>query len=250
MTKNMPPDDRGTEGAAGSLAGCPTRTPLNVLVAGADRGIAKALAERYLARGDAVIAACLGSSSELAARGARVEPAVDVRSDAAVDRMAARLTADGVRLDVLLHVAGVLGLDTLGEIDFDEVRRQFEINALGPLRMIRGCLPLLASGAKVGIVTSRVGSLSDNESGGMYAYRMSKAAANMAGLNLHLDLAPRGIAVLMLHPGMVATDLTKGLPGSFVQPEEAAAGLMRNMDALTLESAGRFRHANGEYLPW
>ena len=221
-----------------------------VLVVGADRGIAKALAKGYLARGDAVIAACLGASSDLAAGGAHIEGNVDVTQDEPVNDMVERLAAAGTQVDVLLHVAGVLGLDELGAIDFDDVRRQFEINALGPLRTIQACLPLLAPAAKVGIVTSRVGSLADNDSGGMYAYRMSKAAANMAGLNLHLDLAPKGIAVLMLHPGMVATELTKGLPGDYVQPEEAAAGLMRNMDALTLDSAGRFQHANGDCLPW
>ena len=224
----------------------------SVLVVGADRGIAKALAERYLARGDQVIAACLCGCDELAALGARVEGGVDVTSNAAVSDMTTRLAADGVRIDVLLHVAGVLGLDKLGEIDLADVRRQFEINALGPLRTIQACLPLLAAGAKVGIVTSRVGSLGDNTTGGMYAYRVSKAAANMVGLNLHHDLAPRGIAVLMLHPGMVATALTRDLPGDFdyIQPEEAAAGLMRNMDALTLDGSGRFQHANGEHLPW
>ena len=225
-------------------------TKATVLVVGADRGIAKALAKAYLARGDAVIAACLGAANDLAACGAHVERNVDVTQDDPVDEMATRLATAGTQVDVLLHVAGVLGLDELGAIDFDDVRRQFEINALGPLRTIQACMPLLAPAAKVGIVTSRVGSLADNDSGGMYAYRMSKAAANMAGLNLHLDLAPKGIAVLMLHPGMVATELTKGLPGDYVQPAEAAAGLMRNMDALTLASAGRFQHANGDYLPW
>lgn len=223
-----------------------------VLVIGADRGIARALAEGYLDAGDRVIAACLGCSSALAQRGARVEPGVDVTSDSAVAGMVARLLEDAETVDVLVHVAGVLGLDRLGEIDLEDVRRQFEINTLGPLRTVQACLPLLAPDARVGIVTSRVGSLSDNASGGMYAYRVSKAAANMVGLNLHHDLAPRGIAVLMLHPGMVATDLTKDFPGDFeyIQPEEAAAGLMRNMDELTLEDSGRFRHANGEYLPW
>lgn len=224
----------------------------NVLVIGADRGIARALAEGYLARGDGVIAACLEGSSALEALGARIEGNVDVTSDAAISGMVTRLAADATRVNILLHVAGVLGLDKFGEIDLADVRRQFEINTLGPLRTIQACLPILAADAKVGIVTSRVGSLADNQSGGMYAYRISKAAANMVGLNLHHDLAPRGIAVLMLHPGMVATALTRDLPGDFdyIQPQEAATGLMRNMDALTLDGSGRFQHANGEYLPW
>jgi NAD(P)-dependent dehydrogenase (short-subunit alcohol dehydrogenase family) len=146
----------------------------------------------------------------------------------------------------------VLGLDTLGEIDYDDMRRQFEINTIGPLRIAEACLPLMDAGAKLGIVTSRVGSLGDNSSGGMYAYRVSKAAANMVALNLHHDLSKRGIAVVALHPGMVATDLTKDYPGTYnyIQPEDAARGLIARMDELTLESSGQFRHANGDALIW
>ena len=223
-----------------------------VLVVGADRGIAYCVATDLHKRGDDVIAACLGDGEALSKLGIRVEPSADVTSDEAIAAMAARLRAAGTRLDWIMHVAGVLGLDELGSIDYGDVRRQFEINAMGPLRTIEALSDLLVDGAKVGIVSSRVGSLGDNGSGGMYAYRMSKAAANMAGLNLHHDLAPRGISVLMLHPGMVETDLTKGYPGShaYIQPEEAAAGLIRDMDELSPETSGRFRHANGEYLPW
>ena len=106
--------------------------------------------------------------------------------------------------------------------------------------------------AKLGIVTSRVGSLGDNSSGGMYAYRVSKAAANMVALNLHHDLSKRSIAVVALHPGMVATDLTKDYPGTYnyIQPEDAARGLIARMDELALESSGQFRHANGDALIW
>lgn len=223
-----------------------------VLVVGADRGIAYSIATQLHKRGDEVIAACLGDGDDLTRQGIRVEPEVDVTSDSAVRRLAGRLSASSVRLDWLLHVAGVLGLDELGAIDYNDVRRQFEINAIGPLRTVEALRDLLTDDAKVGIVTSRVGSLGDNGSGGMYAYRMSKAAANMATLNLHHDLSPRGVSVLALHPGMVATDLTKGFPGNhaYIQPEEAAAGLIRNMDELTIKASGRFQHSNGEYLPW
>lgn len=221
------------------------------LVVGCDRGIAHAIALQLHERGDRVLAACLGDGDDLKQRGITVEPYVDVTDDASVEGLAARL--QGTRLDWLLHVAGVLGTDELGTIDYDDVRRQFEINTIGPLRTVEAHRDLLGEGSKVGIVSSRVGSLGDNGSGGMYAYRISKAGANMVGLNLHHDLAPRGIAVQMLHPGMVATDLTKGLAASgvpFIAPEEAAAGLVRQMDELTLETSGRFRHANGTDLPW
>jgi NAD(P)-dependent dehydrogenase (short-subunit alcohol dehydrogenase family) len=181
-----------------------------------------------------------------------VEPNVDVTSETDATELAARLAAAGTELDWLLHVAGVLGLDQFGSIDYAEVRRQFEVNSVGPLRMVEALRGRLRDGSKVGIVTSRVGSLGDNGSGGLYAYRMSKAAANMAGLNLHHDLSPRGISVLMLHPGMVATDLTRDYPGDFayVQPDDAAAGLIRRMDELTPATSGRFQHADGTFLPW
>jgi NAD(P)-dependent dehydrogenase (short-subunit alcohol dehydrogenase family) len=225
---------------------------LTALVTGCDRGIGKAVALQLAARAAKVVAVCLEDSAELRNRGLDVVAHVDVTSDAAVDRLAGELGRRDVKLDWLLNVAGVLGVDELGKIDFADVRRQFEINAIGPLRVVQSLRDRLASGSKVGIVTSRVGSLGDNGSGGMYAYRMSKVAANMAGLNLHHDLSKRGIAVILMHPGMVDTDLTKMLPRTtaFITPEQAAAGLIRNMDELTLATSGRFRHANGEYLPW
>jgi NAD(P)-dependent dehydrogenase (short-subunit alcohol dehydrogenase family) len=223
-----------------------------VLVVGADRGIAHSISRLLHERGDTVIAACLVGNDELASLGVTVIGDVDVTSQPDVDGLAAKLTADGTDLDVIYHVAGVLGLDELGSLDYGEVRRQFEINTLGPLRTIEALRGLLPDGAKVGIVTSRVGSLGDNGSGGMYAYRISKAAANMVALNLHHDLSKRGISVLALHPGMVATALTKDYPGNFdyLTPDQAATGLIRDMDQLTPANSGRFQHSNGEFLPW
>jgi len=223
-----------------------------VLVVGADRGIAHAICRQLRERGDTVIAACMVGNDELAAAGVTIEGSVDVTSQPSIEALAAKLTTRGVKLDVLFHVAGVLGLDELGSIDYEDVRRQFEINTIGPLRTVEALRDLLHDGSKVGIVTSRVGSLSDNSSGGMYAYRISKAAANMVGLNLHHDLSKLGISVLMLHPGMVATDLTKDFPGehAYITPDQAAAGLISNMDQLTPENSGRFQHSNGTYLPW
>jgi 2-glutathionyl-2-methylbut-3-en-1-ol dehydrogenase len=223
-----------------------------VLVVGADRGIADAISRRLHQRGDTVIAACLDGNHELAALGVTVIGDVDVTSQPSVDELAAKLAAAGRKLDVVFHVAGVLGLDELGSIDYDDVRRQFEINTLGPLRTVEALRDLLHDGSKVGIVTSRVGSLGDNGSGGMYAYRVSKAGANMVALNLHHDLSKRGVSVLALHPGMVATALTKDYPGDFdyLTPDQAATGLIRDIDELTPANSGRFQHSNGEFLPW
>jgi NAD(P)-dependent dehydrogenase (short-subunit alcohol dehydrogenase family) len=223
-----------------------------VLVVGADRGIAHSISRQLHERGDTVIAACLVGNDELAAAGIRVEGGADVTSQESVDALAAKLAAEGIKLDAVFHVAGVLGLDELGSIDYDDVRRQLEINTIGPLRTIEAIRGLLHDGSKVGILTSRVGSLADNSSGGMYAYRVSKAAANMVALNLHHDLSKRGVSVLALHPGMVATALTKDYPGDYdyITPDEAAAGLIADLDALTPETSGRFQHSNGTFLPW
>ena len=227
------------------------------LVIGADRGIGLSLCRQLAARGETVVSACLGGGEAYDGAGIEVIPGIDVTSGDAVATMAEALAArsekdGGGKIDCLIHVAGVLGLDELGKLDFDDVRRQIEINTIGPLRAIEAALPYLAADARVGIVTSRVGSLSDNGSGQMYAYRVSKAGANMVALNLHHDLSKRGIAVAALHPGMVATDLTRDIPGDFqyITPDEAAAGLIRRMDILDLETSGRFWHANGEELAW
>ncbi|PBC35821.1 1-hydroxy-2-glutathionyl-2-methyl-3-butene dehydrogenase [Rhodococcus sp. ACPA4] len=223
-----------------------------VLVVGADKGIAHAITRQLHDRGDNVIAACLFDGADLAADGIAVEPYVDVTSQESVEALAARLSDAGAKLDAVFHVAGVMWLDEVGSLDYDLIRRQIEINTLGPLRTIEAVRPLLNKGAKVSIVTSRVGSLGDNTSGGMYSYRISKAAANMVGLNLHHDLSKDGVSVLLLHPAMVATDLSKDFPGehTYITPEQSAAGLIKNIDNLTPENSGRFQHMDGTFLEW
>ena len=222
------------------------------LVTGADRGIGEAMAIEIVRRGDVAIASCLGDAPALRERGIRVEAGIDVTSDAAVAALRERLA--GVSLDVLVNVAGVHAGGDFPAIDLEGCRREYEVNALGPLRVTQALLPLIARGGKVGVVTSRVGSLGENLSGGHYGYRMSKAAANMLGVCLALDLKKRDIAVVCLHPGSVRTEMTRGIAnavaGPFVEPIESARGLLARIDELTLETTGRFRHANGETLPW
>ena len=220
-----------------------------ILITGANRGIGLALAQQYAARGDTVIGVCRHGSPALEQTGARVEAGVDVTDDAAVETLARRL-AD-TRIDVLVLNAGILGNESLGAIDaagFDSMRRQFEVNALGPLRVAQALRDRLADNAKVGILTSRMGSVADNGSGGYYGYRASKAAVNAIGKSLALDLAPRGIAVVLLHPGYVATDMVGG--HGDVSPAQAAIQLVARLDALTPERSGSFQHANGTELPW
>ena len=220
--------------------------PQTVLVTGANRGIGLELVRALAARGDRVIAACRSHSVELQALDVAVEEGVDVTSDDSVAHLVRRLESKPI--DLLINNAGILTRETLSAMDFDAVRLQFEVNAMGPLRVTRALLPQMGPGSKVGIVTSRMGSLADNTSGSRYGYRMSKAAANMAGVSLAQDLNDRGIAVALLHPGFVRTGMTGG--NGHIGPGEAAEGLLARMDELNLGNSGRFWHANGEELPW
>jgi len=216
-----------------------------VIVTGANRGIGLELCRQLSARGDEPIAVCRQGNDDLKVLRVQVIDGVDVSSDQGMRKLCSRLGNQPV--DWLINNAGILSVETLDGLDFDKMEQQFRVNALGPLRVTSSLLPNLKGGAKVGIVTSRMGSVEDNTSGSYYGYRMSKAAVNMAGMSLSRDLKSRGIAVALLHPGMVATDMTgkNGIP-----PAEAAAGLIARMDQLDLESSGGFWHANGDRLPW
>jgi NAD(P)-dependent dehydrogenase (short-subunit alcohol dehydrogenase family) len=216
------------------------------LVTGANRGIGLALCQQLKQRGDDVVAVCRPSSKVLDALGVRVEAGVEVTDDASVSGLARRL--EQTPIDLLINNAGVLSVESLDSFDVEGIRRQFEVNAIAPVRVTRALLPNLGKGAKIGIITSRMGSIGDNGSGSYYGYRMSKAAVNAAGVSLARDLRGRGVAVVLLHPGMVKTTMTGG--HGTVEPGDAATGLLARLDELTLETSGTFVHASGEKLPW
>jgi NAD(P)-dependent dehydrogenase (short-subunit alcohol dehydrogenase family) len=132
--------------------------------------------------------------------------------------------------------------------DLDAVRAQFELNAIAPLFLTRALASRLHPGSKIALITSRMGSIGDNSSGRYYGYRMSKAALNAAGVSLAHDLKPRGVAVVILHPGSVRTEMTRGQ--GMIEPDESVRGLLQRIDELKIETTGRFLHQNGEILPW
>lgn len=217
------------------------------LVTGANRGIGYEYCRQIQHRGDGVIAVCRQPSAELEALGVEVIPGIDLTDTASIQTLGQRLANRPI--DVLINNAGILERVTLDNLDLDSIYRQFEVNALGPLRLTHALLPHLPSGAKVVFMTSRMGSISDNTSGSSYGYRMSKVALSMAGKSLAHDLRDRGIAVAILHPGLVQTRMTGFTPNG-ISPAESVTGLLARIDALSLDNSGTFWHANGDILPW
>lgn len=216
-----------------------------ILITGANRGIGLELCRQLVARGEEVIAVCRTPSSQLSSMKLRVIAGIDVSTAESMLDLQDQAGPGG--LDWVINNAGILSVENLDSLDFEAMEKQFRVNALGPLRVTSALLPKLGVGSKIGIITSRMGSIEDNTSGGYYGYRMSKAAVNMASMSLARDLQGRGIAVALLHPGMVATDMTGGRG---ISPEQSAHGLIQRMDALDMKHTGSFWHANGEHLPW
>ena len=217
-----------------------------VVITGANRGIGLELARLFAAKGCEVIGVCRETSAELVEVASRVVDGVDVTTDTGMERLMAGLK--GAQIDVLINNAGLLQDEVLGSIDFDSLRTQMEINAYAPLRVAEALFSQIPSGGKIANITSRMGSIADNDSGGRYGYRASKAALNAFGKSLAIDLKPRGIAVAQLHPGYVKTRMVDF--GGLITPEDSAKGLAARIDALNLENSGSFWHSNGEQLPW
>jgi len=222
----------------------------HIVITGSNRGIGLELARQYAERGDLVTAVCRRSSAELDALGVRVIDGIDVTEEQGVARLRTQLEhadSDPSTIDVLINNAGILSSDTLDTIDFEDMLEQYRVNTLGPLRVTLGLKDLIPSGGKLAIVSSRVGSIADNGSGNNYGYRASKTAVNQIGTNLKHDLLPEGIAVALLHPGLVATGMTGGRG---IAAEDAARGLIERIDELSLDNSGSFWHAEGHILPW
>jgi|TARA_B100001093_G_scaffold353803_1_gene338244 NAD(P)-dependent dehydrogenase (short-subunit alcohol dehydrogenase family) len=220
-----------------------------VLVTGSSRGIGLELCKQLNERGDRVIATCRQSTDALAALDVEVLENVDVSDPKSLTLLSARLKER--KIDWLINNAGVLqsfSLDDLGMSCIANFKKMFDVNSLGPLLATKLLLKHLGSGSKVGLITSRMGSIADNDSGGSYGYRMSKAAANAAGKSLAIDLKSQGIAVGILHPGYVRTDMTGHI--GLMDADESVIGLIERMDNLNLTNTGSFWHTNGDLLSW
>ncbi len=217
------------------------------LVTGANRGIGLEFCRQLQVRGDQVVAVCRQSCAELEDLDVEIKQGIELTSQDSIRDLVGYL--DGRPLDGVILNAGTAQSMSLENLDPEGIRYQFEVNALAPLMLAQALVPQMPQGAKLVLITSRMGSIDDNTSGGSYAYRMSKVALNIAGRSLSIDLKDRGIAVAILHPGLVRTRMIKFNPRG-ISPKSAVEGLLKRINELKLESSGTFWHANGETLPW
>ena len=217
------------------------------LITGANRGIGLELVRQLKERGEDVIATCRTPSSQLNSLSVRVETDVDITSGASVLKL--RENLKDTKVDVLVQNAGIAEFNSLSNLDPQSILKQFEVNALSSLCFVQSMINNLSESAKIALISSRMGSIEDNTSGGSYGYRMSKVALCMAGKSLSVDLKSKDISVAILHPGLVSTRMT-GFTTNGIQPEESVKGLIQRIDELTINNSGTFWHSNGEVLPW
>jgi len=219
----------------------------NFLITGSNRGIGLELCKQISSRGDEVIATCREASTELKDLGVRVEENIDISSEDSITYLRQKLS--GIKLDCLIHNAGIYEFNSINDLDKQSILRQFVVNALSPLSMTRSLKGLLNKSSKIGFITSRMGSIGDNSSGSSYGYRMSKVALSMAAKSLSIDLLKEDIYVAILHPGLVSTRMTSFTKNG-ISTEESASGILKRIDSLNKHNSGTFWHTNGEILPW
>jgi NAD(P)-dependent dehydrogenase (short-subunit alcohol dehydrogenase family) len=230
-----------------------------VLITGANRGLGLELAAQYAALGWRVLAACRRPDAATACSALAGDVQllrIDVADHDSIAAAAGQLA--GQPIDVLVNNAGLFGpkrqaehdlRQTFGHVDYAIAHALYQVNALGPLRMAEAFVEHVAAShlRKIVTLTSSVGSIADS-TGGLYAYRSSKAAANMVMRSLSFDLADRGIATAALCPGWVSTDM--GGPAAPLSPQESVAGLITVIERLETANSGKFWSYTGQELAW
>ena len=228
----------------------------SVLITGANRGIGLEFARQYLADGWQVYATCRhpGSASELQHLTETSDKlrilALDVTYPETVKAAAAEL--DGQAIDLLLNNAGIGGPrgQTIGNIDYKAWAKVLDVNTMGPTRVAEAFVDHVARSKRKLIVTltSGMGSIADNTSGGAFAYRSSKAAVNIVTRSLAIDLASRSITCVVVNPGWVLTDM--GGTHATMTPAESVTRLRRLIETLGPAQSGKFFNHDGREYPW
>ena len=227
----------------------------SIMITSANRGLGLEFARQYAVDGWRIFAACRNPDAaddlhELTRIGAVSVFPMDVTDLSSVRRAAASL--NGEPIDVLLNSAGIIGKpgQRTGHIDYESWEQVLNVNTLGPLRVTEAFVEHVARSERKLIVTitSGLGSLTDNTSGGSIPYRSSKAAVNMAMRSAAIDLAPRGIACVLVNPGWVKTEM--GGPGAPLTPSESVAALKSLIATFGLAHSGKFFHYDGREYAW
>lgn len=225
-----------------------------VFITGANRGIGLSLTELYLQQGAQVHATSrnLADSKELRALASRYNTLVLHELDVTDYQRVAQLASELPAIDLLINNAGYYGPKGygFGNTDIEEWRQVFEINTIAPLKLVESFYPLLQQGKakKIACISSKVGSMTENTSGGGYIYRSSKAALNSVVKSLSNDLTDGGFTVLALHPGWVRTEM--GGPNALIDTQTSADGLAKVIEQSTQENSGQFINYDGTELPW
>lgn len=226
-----------------------------VLVTGANRGIGLECVRQYLAEGSRVIACCRHPEQAQALQAlAEAHPstlelvALDLSQPEQLDGLKAYLGDQSI--DLLISNAGVYGPKglALGQIQADDFAPVMAVNVLAPLLLVQTLMGNLSRGAKVALLSSKMGSITDNGSGGSYLYRASKSALNAIGKSLSVDLADQGVSVALLHPGWVQTEM--GGPNALISTQTSVLGIRRVLEQLDLSNSGRFLNYDGSEIPW
>lgn len=234
-------------------------TAPTVLITGANRGIGLELARQYAARGWQVIATArkpaeANALGDIARAHANLSiETLDVADSASIDSLGVKLA--GRPIDLLIHNAGISGgvpAQMLGRMDYDVLRQVLEVNTIGPMHLSEKLLPNIRASAqkKIVLLGTSEASFGHIDAGRLYWYRASKAAAHMLMLNLAYDLKGRQVAVGVINPGPVDTDMMKGVRMPLQPPAEAVAKVIGIIDRMTVDTTGKFWDYNGGQLPW
>ncbi len=227
-----------------------------VLITGANRGIGLEFVRQYAADGWRVIACCrdplnataLNTLAATFSNGEVSVHALDVTDFNQVESLASTLS--GQAIDLLINNAGYYPDSTFGSVDYAEWDKAFRINTMAPMKLVERFVEHVARSRlrKIATLSSKMGSIDDNDSGGSYLYRTSKTATNMVTKNLAIDLKPRGIAAVTLHPGWVKTKM--GGPNALITTEQSVSGMRAVIDKLTTHNSGKFIAYDGQEIPW
>ena len=225
-----------------------------VLITGANRGLGYEFVKQYSENGFEVLACCRNKNNakeleELAENSNKIKVyELDVGNVKAIKSLSQQLKNE--KIDVLINNAGIYRSSTVGNINYDEWVESFKVNTIAPYQIVENFLNQIKNSdlKKVVSITSKMGSIDDNNSGGSYIYRSSKTALNSMMRSLTHDLKNQGVATLTLHPGWVRTDM--GGPGGWIDSFESVQGMIKQIDKLTIDDSGNYLDYAGKSINW